>query len=305
MAGIQVIYLDMVFLVNLIMDYIILWATSRLARIAVGWWRLLAGAGLGALYSLTLFFSTGGFGLRLGAKVIFSLLMVGLTFYPAAWPKLLQAVGYFYLVSFVMGGAVLGALYLAHSFSVTAAVAGGGIWVRHLPYGWLSLAAGAALFLVYWGTLFIKKNFWQNLLQVPVVISVNGKRRAVKALVDTGNNLRDPFSGRPVIVAEYQALRPLLPVDLQSLFFLPREPDLEKAITSLAGTPWASRVRIIPFHSLGSGSGLLLGFRPDEVVIFWEDRLIKVTDVVVGLCWRPLTPEGSYRALLHPELLQV
>lgn len=305
MAGTHVIYVDMVLLINLVMDYIILWATARLAQIAVNGWRLLAGAALGAGYSLILFFPANTPWLWLVAKVLFSVLMILLTFYPVAWPKLFQAVGYFYLVSFVMGGAVLGALYLANSFAVAPTLAGGGILIRNLPYSWLVMAVGAAFFLVYWGSLFIKRNFWQSLLRVPVVIGFNGRSLALKALVDTGNNLRDPLTGRPVIVAEYNALRPLLPPELQLKLPVQKEPEWEKIVTSLAGTPWAARVRIIPFHSLGRGPGLLLGFKPDEVVILWEERFIKVTEVVVGLCWQRLTPEGSYRALLHPDLLQV
>ncbi|MGI9951137.1 sigma-E processing peptidase SpoIIGA [Moorellaceae bacterium AZ2] len=303
-AGTHIIYLDIVLLINLLMDYVILWATARLSQTATSIWRLLGGAAWGALYSLTIFYPAGEPWLWFTAKILVSLLMLFLAFYPVSWQKFLQAVGYFYLVSFVMGGAVLGALYLADSFTAPA-LAGGGIVIGNLPYGWLAMAVGAALFLVYWGSLFIKRNFWQSLLRLPVVIGFNGKRLALKALVDTGNNLRDPFTGRPVIVAEYGALRPLLPPELQWELPVPKEPELEKLVASLAGTPWAARIRVIPFHSLGREHGLLLGFKPDEVIVFWEDRLIKVKDVVIGLCWQRLNPEGGYRALLHPDLLQV
>ncbi|GFN24068.1 sporulation sigma-E factor-processing peptidase [Thermanaeromonas sp. C210] len=303
-AGTHIIYLDVVLLVNLFMDYIILWATARLSQAATSPWRLLGGAALGSLYSLTIFSPAGGPWMWFAVKILVSLLMVSLAFFPVSWHKFLQGVGYFYLVSFVMGGAVLGALYLADALTAQA-FTGGGVVIGPLPYGGLAMAVGAALFLVYWGSLFIKRNFWQSLLRLPIVIGFNGKRLALKALVDTGNNLRDPFTGRPVIVAEYGALRPLLPPELQLDLTVPGEPELEKLVSSLHGTPWAARIRVIPFHSLGREHGLLLGFKPDEVVVLWEDRLIRVKDVVIGLCWQRLNLEGGYRALLHPDLLQV
>ncbi|WP_084664515.1 sigma-E processing peptidase SpoIIGA [Thermanaeromonas toyohensis] len=301
----QVIYLDMVLLVNLIMDYIILWATAKLAQVTSNGWRLLAGATLGSAYALTLFSPHKEPWLWLAVKILFSLVMLLLAFYPLSWQKLLQALGCFYLVSFIMGGAVVGGLYLSNNFLVTPVLAGRGIITHPLPSAWLALAALTAVFLVNWGSALIKRNFWQALLQLPIVIGFNGKRLALKALVDTGNNLRDPLTGRPVIVVEYQALQSILPEEIRLKVRTGEEPELGKIIASLAGTAWATKVRVIPFHSLGRTGGLLLGFKPDEVVIFWEERLIKVTDVVVGLCWERLAPGGNYRALLHPDLLQV
>lgn len=304
MAGV-VIYLDMVLLVNLIMDYIILWATGRLAQVNTNGWRLLAGSTLGSAYALTLFSPHQERWLWFLVKVLFSLCMLLLTFYPLSWQKLLQVLVCFYLVSFIMGGAVLGGLYLSNNLLVTPALAGKGMLLYPVPSTWLALAVLAAVFLVNWGSALIKKNFWQALLQLPIVIGFNGKRLALKALVDTGNNLRDPLTGRPVIIVEYQALKPILPEEMRLKVRAGEEPELEKIITSLAGTPWATKVRVIPFHSLGRTGGLLLGFKPDEVVIFWEERLIKITDVVIGLCWERLAPGGNYRALLHPDLLQI
>ncbi|HBT48124.1 MAG TPA: sigma-E processing peptidase SpoIIGA [Peptococcaceae bacterium] len=286
------------------MDYIILWATARLSQAPTSPWRLLGAAAVGSLYSLTIFYPAGGPWMWSAVKVLVSLFMLFLAFFPVSWRKFLQGVGYFYLVSFAMGGAVLGALYLTDSLTSQAFTAGGAV-VGPLPFGWLAMAVGATLFLVYWGSLFIKRNSWQSVLRLPIVVGLNGKRLALKALVDTGNNLRDPFTGRPVIVVEYGALRPLLPPELQIESPAAGEPELEKLVSSLHGTTWAARLRIIPFHSLGREHGLLLGFKPDEVIVLWEDRLVRVKDVVIGLCWQRLNPEGGYQALLHPELLQV
>ncbi|MCG0276978.1 MAG: sigma-E processing peptidase SpoIIGA [Thermanaeromonas sp.] len=305
MAGVQIVYLDMVLLVNLIMDYIILWATGRLAQVSTNGWRLLAGATLGAAYALTLFFPHREPWLWFLVKILFSFLMLLLAFYPLTWQKLLQVFGCFYLVSFIMGGAVVGGLYLSNNLLAAPALAGRGLLVHPLPSAWLVLGVLAAVFLVNWGSATIKKNFWQALLQLPIVIGLEGKRLALKALVDTGNNLRDPLTGRPVIIVEYQALKPILPEEIRSRVRAGEEPELEKIVTSLAGTAWATKVRIIPFHSLGRTGGLLLGFKPDEVIIFWEEQLIKITDVIVGLCWNRLAPGGNYRALLHPDLLEV
>jgi len=51
----MVVYLDVFFLVNFLMDYLLLWATGELALLSHRRWRMVLGALAGALYSLSLF----------------------------------------------------------------------------------------------------------------------------------------------------------------------------------------------------------------------------------------------------------
>ncbi|MGI9859924.1 sigma-E processing peptidase SpoIIGA [Moorella naiadis] len=299
-----VVYIDVVLVVNLVMDFLILWATARLGQLPASPWRLLAGAGIGALYSLALLFPAGASLLLLGIKVLFSLLMVLATFYPLTWRRLIQVLVYFYLVAFAMGGAMLGGIYLTGSGGSLQVMGGALVVGPGLHYTWLLAAMAAAGVLVRWGTGWLKKNIWQQMLHLPVVISFGGRPLAVKALVDTGNSLRDPLSQRPVIIVEYSALQGILPPEIVKAYNGQGELDLENLAASLAASPWAARLRLIPFHSLGQDRGMLLGLRPDEVVVVTSERMIKIKEVLIGLYRERLSPEGSYRALLHPDLLE-
>ncbi|MDN5346822.1 MAG: hypothetical protein PWP65_386 [Clostridia bacterium] len=302
----QVIYLDVVLGINLLMDYIILWATAKLGQLPVSGWRLLAGAAAGAAYSLLLVLPVNGIPISFFLKILFSLVMILISFYPLTWRRFWQIFAYFYLVAFVMGGAIVGAIYLWGSREIAASTVGGAIVLAgSIHYTWLLAGLAAAILLSCWGAVFIKKNFWQSILRVPLVISIGGRRLAVKALVDTGNSLLDPLTRRPVIIVEYSAIKSLLPTELCREFDSQPDPDLSKIITSLEGTPLADKVHLIPFISLGKKNGMLLGLRPEEVVLLVENRLVKVKDVVLGIYQHRLSPEGNYRALLHPDLLQM
>ncbi len=301
---VPVVYLDVVLVVNLIMDFLILWATARLGQLPASPWRLLAGAAIGAVYSLAILFPAGAPLLVLGIKVLFSLLMVLVTFYPLSWRRFFQALVYFYLVAFAMGGAMLGGIYLTGGGSSLPVMGGALAADPGVHYTWLLAAVAAAEILVRWGTGWLKKNIWQQMLRLPVVISFGGRPRAVKAMVDTGNSLRDPLSQRPVIVVEYSALQGILPPEITRAYNSQGGLDLENLAVSLAASPWAARLRLIPFHSLGQDRGMLLALRPDEVVIVTGERMIKIKEVLIGLYRERLSPEGSYRALLHPDLLE-
>ncbi|NLW08083.1 MAG: sigma-E processing peptidase SpoIIGA [Clostridia bacterium] len=300
-----VVYIDIVLAINLVMDYLILWTAARLGQIPTCGWRLLAGAAVGAVSSLTVLIPGLEVWLLTFLKLFFSILILLVAFFPLTVRLFFQALVYFYLAAFVMGGAMLGAICLFGGNLPVAVMSGGLIFSPNLRFTWLLAAGAAALLLARWGTGWIKRNFWEYMLRLPVVISIAGKELALKALVDTGNSLRDPLSQQPVIIVEYSALKSILPVEIVREYSGLKEPDLERVVASLAGSPWATRLRLLPYHSLGESRGLLLGFRPDAVIIVTNEHMLKLKNIVVGLCREQLSPQGNYRALLHPDLLQV
>jgi len=300
-----VVYLDVLLAINLVMDYLILWATARMGQLPSAWWRLLAGAAIGAACSLIILFPSGEWEGLLPVKVLFSALMVLAAFYPINGRRLIQALCYFYLVAFAMGGAMLGAVYLAGGQEAAPALGGVLAAGQQVRSTWLLAAAAAAGLLAMFGAGWIKKNFWHQVLRLPVIITFGERQRALKALVDTGNSLRDPLSQQPVIIVEYGALKDILPLEITRCFSSPESPDLEGLLASCSGSPWAARLRLLPYHSLGQSHGMLLGLRPDEVIVVTNERMIRIKDVILGLYRERLSPEGNYRALLHPDLLQL
>jgi len=102
-------------------------------------------------------------------------------------------------------------------------------------------------------------------------------------LVDTGNTLTEPLSHFPVIVAELKSIKKLI--------------NDEKAESI------SSKIRMIPFKSVGTSNGLLVGFRPDKVEINTRDTNILVEEVVIGICNFTLSKNGNYQGLLNPALI--
>ena len=300
-----VVYLDVIFLINLCMDYLILWATAKFGQFRTNLGRLLASAIIGATYSLVVFMPEANYLLTVTIKFLFSVVMVYIAYQQLNWKIFLHALGYFYLVAFSMAGAMLAGIYFinrnADSYSL---VHGFLAFLGNVKYTWLLAAIAAALLIARWGTLFIKRNFLRSFFRVPVIICFGENRLPVEALVDTGNQLRDPITGKPVIITEYGVIKPLLPPSVQAALGRKPEPDLQQLVNSLAGSPWAVRVHMIPFTSIGKNRGMLLGFRPDEIIVVTEDKPIRVREVIVGIYPQQLSPEGTYRALLHPAILQ-
>lgn len=297
MPGRPYIYVDVLFVVNFLMDYVILWATARLAQIRCVPWRLVCGALLGALYSVTVLLPGLEFLSVLWMKFLVSILMVVTAFTPLMIRKLGQVVLYFYLIAFTLGGTVLGINYLLSSVTIHSTLES-----ISLPYLWLAVALGAAVLFGKWGVPFLKKTFFQDLLRVPVVIKIQGRQLKVNGLVDTGNQLVDPLTGAPVIIVEQDVLLPFLPDEARDLWSSGGELNFDK-LSSLPEKGRTPSWRLIPFTTIGKHHGMLVGFKPDEITILAGDQQVRNTNVIIGIYSRRLSPRGTYRALLHPDLL--
>lgn len=90
---------------------------------------------------------------------------------------------------------------------------------------------------------------------VPVEISRGGTRLHLTALHDTGNTLRDPVTGRPVLVIGAQAA--------QALTGLTRE-QLRSPVESMGQIPG---LQLVPYRTVGEGSGLMLALKFTDVRI--------------------------------------
>jgi stage II sporulation protein GA (sporulation sigma-E factor processing peptidase) len=299
-------YLDLAFFGTLFVHLVILWATAKFAQIPVRWNRILVSSIFAALYSLTIFFPNLSPLITVISKLIFSILIVVIAFGFMRLRPMLRTIGYFYAVSFALGGAVYGSIYFfktnpkaVYTFSGVLGVIG-----NHLIYG-IIIALILVVILAKWGSAFFRKKFVQNFFKVPLILIFDKERLKVSALIDTGNQLRDPITQIPVIVVEFQAIKELLPQEIKEIFLANSDPDLLQFMGSITKSRWSTRFRAIPYASLGKHNGMLIGFRPDEIIIAQGDSMIRTRNVIVGIYNKELCSDGSYQALLHPELLNI
>lgn len=298
------VYPDQAFLVSLIMNGIILWGTARILRLSASWQRILAGAAAGGIYSFFAAFPHLGFLQEFWLKIFFSVLIVSAVFVPLPPRRFLHALAGFYITTFMAVGAIIGLQHLLNSnYGLSMSIKGFGQLLTR--YGWYGLAAAVLLIFILakWGGAMFHKKALQDVFRVPLKVLFEHDEVLIEALIDTGNQLQDPLTNIPVVVVEYGALKHLLPPEVQSAFEKQGGPDIMEVLESLAFTPWSARFRVIPFTSLGKSNGLLMGFRPDRLEILKRDHAVITDRVIIGIYTRELSPEGSYRALLHPDVL--
>ena len=131
-----------------------------------------------------------------------------------------------------------------------------------------------------------------------IKININKKLVYIKAIIDTGNFLREPISKVPVIVVEKQALIGIVPnCILDNLDKIINGEDID------LGT-YISKIRLIPFTSLGKANGILIGIKADEVLVELEENNININNVIIGIYNGTLSKNGKYKALIGLDILE-
>lgn len=187
------LYIDVLFLENLILDYLLLSLVGKLLGYPATRPRMWLAALLGSVSfcALCWFSLLGTVPGMLISHVGISLLMVKLGYKTRGYRSLFKALGMLYLSSLLLGGII-------H-------------WMQEqrspwpLPF-WVTAAAGLLLLNLAMHVLFAFRRQKAYLCQA--VLVYKGTSRRLTGLWDTGNRLYDPLHQKPVSVVEKRALEP-------------------------------------------------------------------------------------------------
>ncbi|AAM24840.1 sporulation protein [Caldanaerobacter subterraneus subsp. yonseiensis KB-1] len=273
--GGKLMYLDILFLENLLINYVILSLTQRFSRKYSTPFKLLLGAFIGAGYVLIFFLTPYSFFREFLAKFLLSLLIIYMAFSPETLKEFFRILSVFYLVSFAMGGTIFALLYAVKGRETA------------LPVG-----IGFAALLLFLNWDYVVKKAKQDKMKYEIYIEIFGKKVKTYGFVDTGNKLFDPLSNLPVVVVAYSSVKSLLPYDLEE-FVAEGKIDFGKVLEIIKDEKWHSRIGIIPFSGVGT-KGLLLGIRPDRLIINGKE----IKDVMLGI-----STDKMEFALLNPEIM--
>ena len=125
---------------------------------------------------------------------------------------------------------------------------------------------------------------------LPARLSLRERQVELTALVDTGNTLTDPVSGRPVMVAEGRPFPPV-PAGDRARAGGPAGPG---GGWPGWGGPLGGRLRLLPYRAVGVDRGLLLAVRVDRARVGGEE----LGPLLVAMSPTPVSDGGSYRALI-------
>lgn len=262
----QTLFIDEYFAINFIMDYLIVWTVCKITSIKATTKRKLFTCFLGSIFACVyVILPLNGIIVQAGFHIITALLMSVIlsdTLKPVSFIKLLVLMNLF--AAFFSG--MLNYLFYTGILS--------GILKNKTLLFVLSVA------IIFVVTKFVvnkllelKKSYKPQYLSV--TLFMNDKSVTVKALVDTGNTLREPISGAPVHIV------------------------MEKYIYEIIGdvNVYDLKLRMIPFHSIGK-DGILKAVIIDKMQTGGEIEETYINPVI-GLFKGELSKNEDYQMLLN------
>lgn len=277
------IYIDVVFVTNLLMDYIILRLTGMLLRCRSSRARYLAGAVTGAIFSCLIVCLNGSDSLPV---MIFlhgtcALIMLRITFRIKKGSLLAKSFIMLYFTAFLIGGfweAVSESGITVPAFFIFA-------FATYMGIGALVCAADSARIM--------RKNIY------PITLSYQGKRQTAYGFYDTGNLLNDPVSGAPVSVVNPELLKTMLSGELiDRLKHLYENPGELKS-TEIAGL----KPHYLSCSTVGQAEKLMLAVTLEDLCIHTPTEEVRVSKPVLALAFEPSALGKEYKVLLNSRLL--
>ena len=295
------IYLDIVLIENLCMNYIILFATAYLLKIKANHVRLILSAILGGIYSIQAYIGIMKIYSNFVFKIVLSILMVYIAYKPIKVKYLAKQIVFFYLVSFVFGGCAFALLYIIKPQEILIR---NGMLIGTYPLKVAILGGLLGFTITSIAFKFVKNKLSRKDIYCEISINFNEKVIITKALVDTGNMLKEPITGAPVIIVEKEILQEILPEKILNNIQRIIGGDVPKEIYEDENLEYVKKFRVIPFSSIGKENGMLLGVKADKVEIQQEDDKKIINNVIVGIYEKKLSKKDKYFALIGLDLLE-
>lgn len=292
------IYIDIIIVENLIMNYIILYATGLISKNKIYYLRILLASFIGAIYVAVQYISKLNIYSNMFIKTILSIIIVFIAFNPQNIKKMWKQLILFYLTTFTFGGV---ATYLIYVLKPQDIIIKNGMYVGTyvLKVIFIGALLGAIILIVAFK--FSKNKITKNDMICKVKIKLNGKEIILNTMIDTGNMLKEPITGNPVIVVERTVLYDLIPKEILNNTESILGGDFEK-IPEKIKMEYIKRLKIIPFSSLGKQNGMLVGIKPQELKIINDNSEEEKKNAIIGIYNKSLTKRGEYNALIGIDL---
>ncbi|MBD2861826.1 MULTISPECIES: sigma-E processing peptidase SpoIIGA [Paenibacillus] len=305
----MVVYLDLIFLVNFLIDGAILLAAARIRHIRPSWWRIAASSAFGASYVVMMMVPSLSFMFTIVLKCLFSSAMIVIAFGFGGLQTFLRNMGAFYVVSFAVAGGMFGIYYFLQSpgevMNGILVTRSGGL-AHRVNIGFLFVALTFIPLLWLFRAVFFGAKRRREMTQylAKVKIRIDDYESVCTGLIDTGNQLYDPLTRTPVMVIEATQWSDMLP---ESWMARIRQSEVDQLVAGIGSDSfvWQDRLRLIPYRGVNRGTQFMLALKPDKVVIVHNETEIVNERVLVGLDGGKLCADGSYQAIIHPTLVQM
>ncbi|WP_017471806.1 sigma-E processing peptidase SpoIIGA [Amphibacillus jilinensis] len=295
------IYLDAIWVLNLLIDFMILQLTGYLVKKKNrGWSVWLASLFASSMVFIAVLYPSSIVLHPLG-KILFSCVILFIGFKYVSFIDYVKTLMIFYFASFTLGGALMGVHFLfQQSFELN-------------DFGFLTVSTGFGT-PISWGFVVIGFPlcwwFTRQTMDKQTLINYQAEQiyscqikvlnRVVNstAYLDSANHLIDPISQKPVVIIDNVIIKQLFSEDMVlRLKQMNQTLDLSKQDNQIT-----NMIHFIPYQDVSNENGILLALKPDLFAFSNQTQAYRTKNVLLGLRFGPLSSGQHYHCLLNPKV---
>ena len=268
----QVIYIDILIVTNVIIDYLLIRASCALMQTKISALRMLLSCLAGGFFSLIILidlYAPVAFLLKIFALII----MVAMAFGFKNYRWFFKCCAVFFMANFIFAGVMLALWYKLFPNSV--------LYKNGVVYFDVGIRELIVSAVVSYSVLCVISFFTRRRMPANAVYRVkiykSNKCLSVKALYDTGCFLKESFSGNPAVIIDKKVVEPIVPEGFESCF-----EDAAQCISS------KEIFRLIPYSTVKNG-GVFRSFKSDCIKIFDGGKWHTVKDVYIAVSDQRIT----------------
>ncbi|WP_058307900.1 sigma-E processing peptidase SpoIIGA [Gracilibacillus massiliensis] len=294
----MVIYVEVIWLLNFMIDWMILLLTQSVTTRLSKWYKLILASFFGSLV-VPITFLLPAFPMDSWLiKITHSFIIIWIAFGFQNVAIYLKVLCTFYFMTFSIGGGLFAIHFLfisEQNFLLTNSLE-----VTHI-HGIFVIIFFPIIFL------FTKHRMDKHKMQqfhqefhYKVVIFWENKEVETTGYLDSGNHLVDPFTQTPVIIVDETILKNWF--HDQELAQLKR--SFQNILQGKEEELTTSLFRLIPYQGVNGHQDFMMAFKPIYVRIHMKETHVTNKKVLVGIQFGNLVSDNSYHCLLHPKLFQ-
>ncbi|WP_273839785.1 sigma-E processing peptidase SpoIIGA [Halalkalibacter alkalisediminis] len=297
------LYIDVIWLLNLCIDYLLIALTALVLKRRFQHIRMILAALFASLIVFLMFSPVASLFYEPWMKFLYSAVIVYIAFGYKRFRYFIQGLLMFYFVAFMTGGG----LFALHFFWQTeVAILDGIAHVNSGYFGsgisWVFVVIGFPLIWFFskhrFETIEVKQVQYDQLVDVEMTIS--GYTFTARGLIDSGNQLSDPLTKKPVMIIEAQLLYSYFNKEaVDHIMSFHEQPEVEEGFDERL----LERASIIPYRVIGQSSPFITGLKPDQVIIYYQNQQFVTKNVLLGLHDKELSPDGAFKCIVHPKLV--
>ena len=278
----MVVYADVLIALNIFVNYFLLLSVKKLMKINVKTLNIAIGALLGGIYALSIFLENVPKPLQLLMNVCALSVMTLVSFRPTSLKVFLKDILCLFGVNTAFAGIML-AVWLFFSPK-------GMLYNNSIVYFDIDIKLLAVSTLICYAVLRAVGLFVKRASPADKTVSVSlvnsGKSITVNALIDTGNTLKDAFTGEGVVIADEAVIKSLFGCSLTAYI------EKEKSENKL-------NIRLIPVNTV-SGETVLPAVKTEQMII---NKTGKTKQGVLLAQSKTKISNGEYQLILNWEIM--